>query len=205
MRKLCLCEFIYSWHKCVSCLLMWLACCLYNSWCLRHALCVHRCQVPSVKEFLPEGQEAEAVDTAFTVQTPVEEFKSSSPLQEEPEPEELHDEEEPWDSSEAEEEPEPVTQQPQSITSTSVSQTDSPVIHVYCPSSFKLGLGLLVSPPALSLLHCFTFVTFSHILIIQCVHQVHKTPSGVRLNKVYCAHIFFSWYCRFLPLCVTIK
>ncbi|KTG45617.1 hypothetical protein cypCar_00022165 [Cyprinus carpio] len=94
---------------------------------------IAECQVPSVKEFLPEGQEAEAVDTSFTVQTPVEEFKSSSPLQEEPEPEpepeseELQEEEEPRDSSEAEEEPEPITEQPQSITSTSVSRTDSPV------------------------------------------------------------------------------
>ncbi|XP_043084333.1 LOW QUALITY PROTEIN: cyclic nucleotide-gated cation channel beta-1-like [Puntigrus tetrazona] len=90
---------------------------------------IAECQVPSVKEFLPEGQEAEAVDTAFTVQTPVEEFKSSSPLQEEPEPEpeELHDEEELRDSTEAEEEPEPITQQPQSITSTSASPTDSQV------------------------------------------------------------------------------
>ncbi|CAM4734502.1 unnamed protein product [Leuciscus chuanchicus] len=100
---------------------------------------IEECQVPLVKEFVPEGQEAEAVDTAFTVETPVEEFKSSSPLQEEPEPEpelepepepeELHEEEEeePRDSSEAEEEPDPITQQPQSITSSSVSQTDSPV------------------------------------------------------------------------------
>lgn len=110
---------------------------------MRHAVCIHRCQVPSVKEFVPEGQEAEAVDTAFTVETPVEEFKSSSPLQEEPEPEpepgELHEEEEeePRDSSEAEEEPDPITQQPQSITSSSVSRTDSPVIY-YCPSNFKL-------------------------------------------------------------------
>lgn len=122
---------------------MRLACCLYNSWC--HALCIHRCQVPSVKEFVPETQEAEAIDTAVTVETPVEEFKSSSPLQEEsepesePEPEELHEEEEPSDSSEAEEEPEPITQQPQSITCTSVSQTDSPVIHVYSPSDLKLS------------------------------------------------------------------
>ncbi|XP_051740988.1 LOW QUALITY PROTEIN: titin-like [Ctenopharyngodon idella] len=95
---------------------------------------ITECQAPSVKEFVPEGQEAEAVDTAFTVETPVEEFKSSSPLQEEPEPEsepepeELHEEEEePRDSSEAEEEPDPITQQPQSITSTSVSPADSPV------------------------------------------------------------------------------
>ncbi|RXN24073.1 cyclic nucleotide-gated cation channel beta-1-like protein [Labeo rohita] len=98
---------------------------------------ITECEVPSVKEFVPEGQEAEAVDTAVIVETPVEEFKSSSPVQEEPEepepesepepePEELHDEEEPSDS-EAEEEPEPITQQPQSITSTSVSRTDSPV------------------------------------------------------------------------------
>ncbi|XP_052454172.1 LOW QUALITY PROTEIN: cyclic nucleotide-gated cation channel beta-1-like [Carassius gibelio] len=98
---------------------------------------IAECQVPSVKEFLPEGQEAEAVDTSFTVQTPVEEFKSSSPLLEEPgpesepepEPEELQEKQEPRDSSkeEEEEEPEPITQQPQSITSTSVSRTDSQV------------------------------------------------------------------------------
>ncbi|XP_056107012.1 LOW QUALITY PROTEIN: cyclic nucleotide-gated cation channel beta-1-like [Rhinichthys klamathensis goyatoka] len=94
---------------------------------------IAECQVPLVKEFVPEGQEAEAVDTAFAVETPVEEFKSSSPLQEEPEPEsepepeELHEEEEPRDSSEAEEEPDPITQQPQSITSSSVLRTDSPV------------------------------------------------------------------------------
>ncbi|XP_073687723.1 uncharacterized protein [Garra rufa] len=99
---------------------------------------ITECQVPSVKEFVPEGQEAEAVDTAAIVETPVEEFKSSSPVQEEPEepepesepepePEELHDKEEPRESSEAEEEPEPITQQPQSISSTSVSRTDSPV------------------------------------------------------------------------------
>lgn len=104
-------------------------------------MCIHRCQAPSVKEFVPEEQEAEAVDTAFTVETPVEEFKSSSPLQEEPEsePEELHEEEEePRDSSEAEEEPDPITQQPQSITSTSVSRTDSPVMYLLCPAlNFK--------------------------------------------------------------------
>lgn len=111
-------------------------------------MCICRCEVPSVKEFVPEGQEAEAVDTAVIVETPVEEFKSSSPVQEEPEepepesepepePEELHDEEEPSDS-EAEEEPEPITQQPQSITSTSVSRTDSPVLRSYCPSNLKL-------------------------------------------------------------------
>ncbi|XP_067235395.1 cyclic nucleotide-gated channel beta-1-like [Chanodichthys erythropterus] len=95
---------------------------------------ITECRAPSVKEFVPEVQEAEAVDTAFTVKTPVEEFKSSSPLQEEPEPEsepepeKLHEEEEePGDSSEAEEEPDPITQQPQSIKSTSVSRTDSPV------------------------------------------------------------------------------
>jgi len=120
---------------------------------MRHAVCIHRCQVPLVKEFVPEGREAEAVNTAFAVETPVEEFKSSSPLQEEPEtepepepvapepvpkPEELHEEEEPRDSSVAEEEPDPITQQPQSISSTSVSQTNSPVIYFYCPSNFKL-------------------------------------------------------------------
>lgn len=109
--------------------------------------------MPPVKEFVPEGQEAEAVDTAFTVETPVEEFKSSSPLQEEPEPEpepeELHEEEEeeePGDSSEAEEEPEPITQQPQSISSTSVSRTDSPVMYLFCPA-FNLKYHN-VGPPA---------------------------------------------------------
>lgn len=115
---------------------------------MRHAVCIHRCQVPLVKEFVPEGQKEEAVDTAPTVETPVEEFKSSSPLQEEPEPEpepepeELYEEEEeedPRDSSEAEEEPDlNLTQQPQSITSSSISRTDSPVIYFYCPSNFKL-------------------------------------------------------------------
>ncbi len=195
-------DFIYSWHRYVSCLPMWLACCLYNSWRLRHALCIHRCQVPSVKEFLPEGQAAEAVDTAFTVQTPVEEFKSSSPLQEEPESEELQDEEESRDSSEAEEEPEPITQQPQSISSTSVSQTDSLVIHVYSPSNFKLGLGLLVSPPALFLLHCFTFLTFHTSLLFSVYTKYIQLPQELDWIKYTARSYFFPWYnCRFLPLC----
>lgn len=144
---------------------------------MRHAVCIHRCQVPLVKEFVPEGQEAEAVDTAFTVETPVEEFKSSSPLQEEPEPEsepeELHEEEEeePRDSSEAEEEePDPncvycCTQQPQSITSSSVSRTDSPVIYCYCPS---LSIITLV----IRLYICYITDAISNRLFYFCVNGI---------------------------------
>lgn len=116
--------------------------CVVKHWIV--CLCIHRCQAPSPKEFLPEEQVAEErTDTAFQAQTPVEEFKSSSPLQDEPEiesepdvdikpeaesansiSEELCEEEE----AESEEEPDPITHQPRSISSSSVSGTDTPVI-----------------------------------------------------------------------------
>lgn len=144
MRTLCLCKFINSWVKFPLVLpqeafhfLKWL---MFVSFSIKLCVCVciHRCQAPSPKEFLPEVQEAEEqTDTAFQAQTPVEEFESSSPLQEEPEIEcepevDIKPEAESTPGSkspiseeqaESEEEPDVITQQPQSVSSSSVSDT----------------------------------------------------------------------------------
>ncbi|TRY54551.1 hypothetical protein DNTS_033415 [Danionella cerebrum] len=68
-------------------------------------------QEEEMKEFVPEIQEKKAADTGLTTETPVEEFKP----QEEPEADseaEEEDEDEEGDSTEADEEPAPITKQP---------------------------------------------------------------------------------------------